>query len=235
MIYLPTLRQIHNAIKKIYDSIKIDLLKDTSPQGIEINLAITNYYNATNPQASDLINLKEKIYSYQNSLPATVTYFKAVDKLLITVQNIVNKNIIGYTQISQNFAKDDLIISGNKPSLTSALSNYTIAPKENVYLNSCTRDGELFQVGGSIFSSFDRFARGIKLSEMNGIDTIFGRIAAIAQCGTAKTSISYQDFYITTSSKGGTIGNYEETGCTAVIDPATLGGYCNSVFASMND
>ena len=139
--------------------------------------------------------------------------------------------------IQSNISYDLLDITNNylvpiteKVTITSALSNYTISPKENLYLNFCTKNGDNFLVGASIFTGFDPYGKGIKLSEMNGIDTIFGRISAIAQCGTAKTSLSYQDLYVTLSAVGGTIGDSSETGCTAVIDAATLGGYCNSVF-----
>ncbi len=116
MTYLITLKEIQRAIKKIYNSVKIYLIKDTSSDGIAVNLALSNYCNSTNPQAADLLALRDEIYAYQREISSSITFFKASERILLAIQSFVLNNQLGNTQISQNFAKDSLVGSGERTS-----------------------------------------------------------------------------------------------------------------------
>ncbi len=106
------------------------------------------------------------------------------------------------------------------------------------FLKSSIRDGLFYDDEYVLASSyFAKLSWNIQSNtSYHLLDVIDNYLVPITEKVTITSALSNYtisprgDLYVTLSLAGGTIGDSSETGYTVVIDAATLGGYCNSVF-----
>jgi hypothetical protein len=252
-----TSAQIKNAVSKIFKTNKRDLQTDTSEEGVAVLEAINTFLELSAPSFSDLITLREAIYTYQDQESLGIRLYKASSDVQGVVKSLIAEKQFGYTELNENLAYEgdgdasvvtissaigsDALTTGNNTIISGIneldeeigviRSTLTITPRSGAYLNKCTMDNEgVYTVGGSVFIGFDPEGDGILLSSMEGLNTLTGYINAMAQCATWQLTYEDQDLCVTTTHAGGTTGTGEATGCSPALDFASAGAYCLSVF-----
>ncbi len=140
-------------------------------------------------------------------------------------------SIPGYNDLAdlvEEYHNSDYVITHN-----TLVGSQDISPKTK-FLNICTKDGDTYTTGASVFSKFDSNNDGKSLYAMQELFTISGRESARAQCGKYVSLHHAEDLYLTLTKPAGIIGTAEETGCTENLEPSIFLAYCEAVFAQWN-